>query len=280
MQERSRGVQRLHKLLQDAGIKLSSVATNIMGVSGRAMIDAMLEASEHPTASQDATALADLAKGRLRAKLPALRKALEGRFRKHHGFMVGEILSHVDYLDEALERLTKEIDEVIRPFEEEVTRLTTIPGVERKTAAVIVAEIGVDMKQFPTAQHLASWAGLCPGNNESAGKHRSGKTRKGDRWLRTALVEAGLAAMRSRKTYLSAHDQRIARRRGHRKAIVAVAHSILVMSYHMMSRKASYHELGRDFFEQKDQEAIKRRCIRQLERLGLNVVVTEKEAAA
>lgn len=280
VQERARGVQRLHKLLQDAGIKLSSVATNIMGVSGRAMLEAMLEDSKNPTAAKDATALADLAKGRLRAKLPALRKALEGRFRRHHGFMTSEILSHVDYLDEALERLTKEIDEVIRPFVEEVTRLITIPGVERKTAEVIVAEIGVDMKQFPSAQHLASWAGLCPGNNESAGKHRSGKTRKGDRWLRTALVEAAQAVTRSRNTYLSAHYQRIARRQGHRKAIVAVAHSILVMSYHMMSRKTSYHELGRDFFERKNQESIKRRCIRQLERLGLNVVVTEKEAAA
>lgn len=274
VQERARGAQRLHKVLQDAGIKLSSVATDIMGVSGRAMIEALLERN------QDAEALAELARGRLRAKLPALRKALVGRFREHHGFLVAEILAHVDYLDESLVRITARIEEAIRPFVEEVDRLMTIPGVDRKTAEVIVAEIGVDMKRFPTPQHLASWAGLCPGNNESAGKHKSGRTRKGDRWLRTGLVQAALGAMRSRDTYLSAHYRRVARRRGHGKAIIAVAHSILVIAHHLISRKTTYKDLGPDFFTHRDKAAIERRCIRQLERLGLTVTVTPKEKVA
>lgn len=274
VQERAREVQRLHKVLQDAGIKLSSVATDIMGVSGRAMIEALLEKTT------DAVALADLARGKLRAKLPALRKALEGRLREHQVFLVSEILAHVDYLDESLNRITARIEEAVRPFVEEVKRLMTIPGVQRKTAEVIVSEIGVDMKAFPTAKHLASWVGLCPGNNESAGKHKSGKTRKGDRWLRTALVEAALAAVRSRDTYLCAQYRRVVRRRGHKKAVVTVAHTLVVIAYHLISRKTTYQELGQDYFERRDRSAIERRCIRQLERLGLVVTVTPKEKVA
>jgi len=250
IQERAREVQRLHKVLQDAGIKLSSVATDILGVSGRAMIEALVG---HTT---DPTVLADLARGRLRAKLPALRKALAGRFREHHGFMASEILAHVDYLDESLGRITARIEELLRPFAPEVERLMTIPGVDRKSAEVIVSEIGVDLKAFPSAKHLASWAGLCPGNNQSAGKHKSGKTRKGDRWLRTSLVEAALGALRTRDTYLSAQYARVVRRRGHRKAVIAVAHTLLVIAYHLISRKTTYQELGHDYFERRDKAAV------------------------
>jgi transposase len=274
IQERAREAQRLHHVLQDAGIKLSSVASDILGVSGRAMIAALV------AGGTDADALAELAKGRLRVKLPLLRQALRGQFRAHHAFMVGEILALLDYLDEALGRLQQRIDQQVAPFAVAVGLLTTIPGIKAKTAEVLVAEIGVDMRQFPTAAHLASWAGLCPGNNESAGKHHSGKTRQGDRWLRTALVEAALAAIKQRDSYLGAHYRRVLRRRGHFKAIVAVAHSLLVIAYHVLATQTPYTDLGGDFFDRQNAEAIQRRCIRQLERLGLQVTVAPKEVAA
>src|SRR6266849_8467176 len=176
IQERTRQANRLHKVLEDAGIKLASVATDVLGVSGRAMRQALV------TGTRDPEVLADLARGNLRKKLPALRQALAGRFRPHHGFLVAQILAHLDYLDEAIDAVSQQLDVVMAPFADEVARLDTIHGVNKRTAEVIIAEIGVDMRVFPTAGHLASWAGLCPGNNESAGKHRSGKTRKGDPW--------------------------------------------------------------------------------------------------
>lgn len=271
-QERAHEVQRLHSVLQDAGIKLSSVATNIMGVSGRAMIEALVKGTK------DAEVLADLAKGRLKAKLGELRKALEGRFRGHHAFLASRILGHIDYLEDEIAEMDRAIEEQMRPFAEEAKKLETIAGVKRKTAEKVISEIGVNMKQFPSAQHLASWSGLCPGNNESAGKHKSGRTRKGNRHLRAALVEAALAATRTRDSYFSAQYARIMRRRGHRKAVIAVAHSILVIAYHLLSRGKTYEELGRKFFEQRDKEAIQRRCTQQLERLGFKV--TLEDAAA
>lgn len=262
---RAEEVQRLHKLLQDAGIKLSSVATDVMGVSGRAMIDALVEGTKDPTV------LAELAVGKLRKKLPLLRQALEGRFRDHHAFLVTQLLAHIDYLEELNDSLTKKIEEQLLPFSKEMELLQTIPGVAAKTAQVVVAEIGADMTRFPTPQHLASWAGLCPGNNESAGKHKSGKTRKGDTWLRTALVEASLAAVRKKDSYFSAHYRRIARRRGHMKAIIAVAHSILVVTHHMLTSGKTYEDLGGDYFEKREKAAIQARCVKQLERLGYKV---------
>src|SRR5262245_24341548 len=182
IQERPRHANRLHKVREDAGIKRASVASDVLGVSGRAMLQALV------TGTRDPEALADLARGNLRKKLPALRQALTGRFRPHHALLVAQILAHLDYLDETIEAVSQQIDVVIAPFADEVARLDTIHGVNKRTAEVIIAEIGVDMRVVPTAAHLASWAGLCPGNNESAGKHRSGKTRKGDPWLRAALV--------------------------------------------------------------------------------------------
>ncbi len=184
IQERTREAQRLEKTLQDAGIKLSSVASDVLGVSGRAMVTALVEGTHDPEV------LASLARGAVRKKLPQLKEALEAHFRAHHALIASEILAHIDYLDEAIERLSGEIEKVIAPFCEQVALLDTIPGVNRRTAETLIAEIGADMGPFPTHRHLASWAGMCPGNNESAGKHRSGKTRKGSKWLRHALVES------------------------------------------------------------------------------------------
>src|SRR5918994_1933456 len=193
IQERAEEVQRLEKVLQEAGIKLSSVATRVLGASGRAMIEALLSGTTDPKV------LAELAKGRLRKKIPKLEEALEGNFSSHHAFMVGNILAHIDYLDESIARLSEEIERVMAPFcEEEVALLSTIPGVDRRTAETLIAEIGVDMSRFPSSAHLASWAGMCPGNDESAGKRRSGKTRKGSKWLRSALTESAHAAARTK----------------------------------------------------------------------------------
>jgi len=240
IQERTREANRLHKVLEDAGIKLATVATDILGVSGRAMLQALIEGTTDPDV------LADLARGTLRKKLPALRQALVGRFRPHHAFMVSQHLGHLDYLDEAIDALSHQIEEALRPFEVELTRLDSIPGVGRRTAEVLLAEVGVDMQRFPTAANLASWAGLCPGQHESAGKHRSARTRPGNRWLRTALVEAASMAARTHNTAVAARYHRIKRHRGHKKAVVAVARALLVTAYHLLDRRADYRELGPD----------------------------------
>jgi transposase len=272
IEERTREVQRLEKVLQDAGIKLSSVATRVLGASGRAMLDALVGGTTDPEV------LAELARGRLRSKLPALRDALEGSFSSHHalmvGKMVGKIVAHIDYLDESIGELSVEIERVIAPFSEKVELLDTIPGVNRRTAETLIAEIGVDMSQFPTHRHLASWAGMCPGNEESAGKRRSGKTRKGSKWLRSALTESARAAARSKGTYLGAHYARLRGRRGSKKAAVAVGHSILVICYHVLERGVPYEELGEDYFDRhRSGEAYTKRLVRKLERLGHKVAL-------
>jgi transposase len=215
-----------------------------------------------------------LARGRLRSKLPALRDALEGSFSSHHALMVGKIVAHVDYLDESIGDLSTEIERVIAPFSDKVELLDTIPGIDRRMAETLIAEIGVDMDQFPTHRHLASWAGMCPGNEESAGKRRSGKTRKGSKWLRSALIGAAHAASRSKGTYLSAQYARLKGRHGSKKAAVAVGHSILVICYHVLEREVPYEELGEDYFHrQRSGEAYAKRLVRQLERLGHKVVL-------
>jgi transposase len=268
IQERTREINRLHKVLEDAGIKLASVASHVLGVSGRAMVDALVEGTTDPDI------LADLARGALRKKLPALRQALAGRFRAHHAFLASQLLAHLDYLDEAIEAVSTRVDEVIAPFAEEVQRLDTIHGVNKRTAEVIIAEIGVDMSVFPTPGHLASWAGLCPGNNESAGKHRSERTRKGDRWLRSALTEAALAAgTRSAKGAFAARYRRIMPHRGHKKAVIAVAHAMLVTVYYLLARKTSYQEPGRDYYERRHAERVRYRAIQALERQGYRVTL-------
>jgi transposase len=254
--------------LQDAGIKLSSVATRVLGASGRAMLEALIGGTTDPEV------LAELARGRLRSKLPALRDALEGSFSSHHALMVSKILAHVDYLDESIAELSDEVERVIAPFSEKVELLDTIPGVDRRMAETLIAEIGVDMGQFPTHKHLASWAGMCPGNEESAGKRRSGKTRKGSKWLRSALTESARAAARSKGTYLAAQYARLRGRHGSKKAAVAVGHSILVIAYHVLEREVPYEELGEDYFERRrSSEAYAKRLVRQLERLGHKVAL-------
>jgi transposase len=222
----------------------------------------------------DPQVLAELARGQLRKKLPALREALEGRVGSHHALLVGEMLARIDQLDESIQRLRVEVARVLVPFSPLVALLVTIPGVDRRTAEVVLAEIGPDMGRFPSSAHLASWAGVCPGNHESAGKHSSGRTRKGSKWLGTALVQAANAAARSKDTSLAAHHQRSKGRRGHHKAIVAVAHSILVIIWHLLTGNQPYSDLGGDYVVQRHHsEAYKNRLIRQLEGMRYKVTV-------
>lgn len=272
--ERVREVNRLQKLLESANIKLSCVATDVMGVSGRAMMEALLGGKTDPQA------LADLARGKLRKKLPLLKEALCGRFRPHHQFLLGEILSHIDFLDEAIASVSQEVENRMSPFSKEIGLLTTMTGVRQTVAENVISEIGVDMSYFPTHRHAASWAGLCPGNNESAGKRKSGKTRKGDRWLRRFLMEAAWAISRSDGTYLGALYHRLARRRGKKKAIVAVAHAILVIAYHILRDKVPYHELGSDHFDRLNITHVKRHLVQRLEGLGFKVTLEPSLAAA
>jgi transposase len=267
IQDRTREANRLHKLLEDAGIKLAAVATDVLGASGRAMLHALVQGTTDPEM------LADLARGALRKKLPALRQALAGRFRPHHGFLVGQLLAHLDYLDETIATLSQRVEEVIVPFADELARLDTIHGVARRTAEVLIAELGVDMRQFPSDRHVASWTGLCPGNNESAGKHKSGKTRRGNRWLRAALVEAALAAIRTPHSAFAARYRRIMRHRGHKKAVIAVAHAMLVTAYHLLARQTNYQELGADYFDRRHAERVTRRAVHLLERQGYRVTL-------
>jgi transposase len=272
--ERVREVNRLHKLLESANIKLSSVATDVMGVSGRAMLEALLSGSTDPEI------LAELARGKLRNKLSLLREALKGRFRPHHRFLLGQILSHLDFLEEAIEELSKEVENQILPFSKPIELLKTIPGVGQRVAEAIVAEIGVDMRRFPTHRHLASWAGVCPGNNESAGKHKSGKTRRGDRWLFRVMLEAGWAVTRTKDTYLNSLYHRLVPRRGRKKAIVAVVHSLVVIVYHVLKDNVPYYELGANYFDKVNTMYIKNHHLRRLESLGFKVTLEPLQKAA
>jgi transposase len=267
IEERTRAANRLHKLLQDAGIKLASVATNILGVSGRAMLEALVHGTTDPEV------LADLARGRLRKKLPALREALTGRFRPHHAFLVSQLLAHMDYLEEAISAVSTEVEGRLAPFAQHLTHLDTIPGIDRRTAEVLIAELGVDMSYFPSEHHLASWAAICPGNNESAGKHRSGRTRRGNRWLRTALVEAAWAGIRVEGSALGARYRRVMRHRGHKKAVVAVAHAMLRTVYHLLAEGTTYREPGADYYDRRHAERVRRRAIQLLERQGYRVIL-------
>ena len=265
VQDRTREANRLHKVLTDAGLQLASVATNVLGKSGRAMLTALVEGTT------DAAVLADLAQGKLRRKLPALREALGGRFRKHHGLLVSHLLSHLDYLDEALDDLTAQIEEALRPFASEVRRLDAIPGVGPRTVATLIAELGVDMRQFPSARHVASWGGLCPGTHESAGKRRAVRIGKGNRWLRAALIEAALAAINGRAGALAGYYHRLRPRGGHKKAVVAVAHKILTTAYVLLAQGRDYHDVGAGYYEARRKERDVRRALHALERHGYRV---------
>jgi transposase len=259
--------QRVQKTLEDAGIKLDSVATDVLGASGRAMLAALVGGERDPQV------LAELARGRLRSKLPQLRQALRGRFGDHHALLLRLALAHLEHLEGAIAALDRRVDEVIAPFARARDRLDTITGVGKRAAETIIAEIGVDMTVFPTAAHLASWAGRCPGNNLTGGKRRSGKPTRGNRWLGEVLIECAWAAARSRDTYLSAQYWRLARRIGKKKAAVAVGHSILVIAWHLLADDCDYQDLGGDYFIRRDTDRARQRAVAQLQALGYRVVL-------
>ena len=287
--ERSAAANRLQKALEGANIKLSSVATDILGRSGRAMLEALV------AGDTDAAALAQLAKGRMRTKIAELERALTGRFGAHQRFLVARQLAHIDALDALIAEVSAEIARrlqdlapspapagrpegvpeaaLLPPAEEAIARLETIPGVGRRTAEALVAELGLDLRRFPTAGHLASWAGMCPGNHERAGKRHRGKTRQGNRALRTVLVEAAHAAGHTKHTYLGAQFRRLAARRGKKRAAVAVGHTILVIVYHLLTEGTIYHDLGPHYFDERARQATERRLVRRLEALGYKVAL-------
>ncbi len=268
IEERGRESQRLHKVLEDAGIKLSSFTSKVLTKSGREMIDALIAGQRDPDV------LAEMAKGRMRSKIPQLQDALAGRFDEHHALLCKAMLARIDQAETTINELGDAIDVLLDPYEAAVTLLVTIPGVQRRTAQVILAEIGADMSRFPTSGHLASWAGMCPGNNESAGKHRSGTTRHGSKWLRIALIEAAHAAARTQDTYLAAQYARLRAKRGPSKAAVAVGHSILVIAWNLLSTGGTYNDLGGDYFEKRrNSTARQRRLVAQLEAMGHNVTL-------
>jgi len=268
-QERAAAANRLQKILEDANLKLAAVASDIQGVSARAMLEALIGGESDPAV------LADLAVGRLRAKLPALVEALSGQVREHHRFFFRELLDHLDHLGQCIATVNARIAELTVPYAALIQRLMQIPGVKRHTAEVILAEVGPNVTPWPTAQHLASWACLCTGNHISANKRRSGKTRRGQQWLRTALVEAAWAASRQKDCYLAAQFQRLRARRGERRAAVAVAHSILTIIYHLLADPTTvFQELGGDYFVKKNPEQERRRAVKRLAALGYEVILT------
>ena len=302
IQERARTVNRVQKLLEGANIKLASVVSDIQGVSAQAML------SQLANGEQDASTLAQLARGRLRNKIPELEKALTGMVQPHHRFLLAQQLEHIDFLDEQITEIgaeiARQVEEMSSPSEppldsgsgpssgkeqptsasvtwdEAVNLLTTIPGVERQSAEMILAETGIAMQQFPTANHLAAWAGVAPGNHESGGQRYSGRTRKGNRHLQTILVQAAWAAVRTKGTFLKARYHRLAARRGKKRAIVAIAHSILVSIWHMLSQGVAYKELGAEYFNQRNKEAKVSYLTRQLEKLTGGTVQVALQPAA
>jgi transposase len=265
IRQRAQVVNRIQKVLEGANIKLSSVASNIMGASGRAMLEAISRGVENPQA------LAGYAKGRLREKRPALEEALKGLVGPHQRSMLQSQLRLIKFLDEEISRMDEEIAGRMRPFEEALERVDGIPGMGRRTAEDVLAEIGVDVSRFPTASRLASWAKLCPGNNESAGKRKTGKTGHGNPWLRDTLVEAAWGATRTKDTYLAAQYHRLAARRGAKRAILAVAHTILVIVYSLLRNGGEYRELGGNYFDERRRSDAVHRAVRRIERLGYQV---------
>ena len=276
IQERTREVNRVHKALEDANLKLSSVATDIMGVSGREMLQAIIAGKDDPAT------LAELAKGRMRTKIDELEKALIGHVRQSHRLLLRMHLEHIDELNGKIGELDAEIDHLMSPFDQDdlVERLDAITGVGKQTIEVAIAEMGTDMGRFPTHRHLASWTGVAPGKNESAGRNRSARTPKGNKYLRAALVEAAHAAGRSKGTYLGEQYRRLARRRGKKRAAVAVAHSILVIMYHMIQDGTEYMERGSTYFDNLHPQRTQKWLVKRLEQLGYQVNLEPLVAAA
>ncbi len=256
---------RIQKVLEDANIKLASVASDVFGVSGRAMLEALRQGQLNPAET------ADLAKGSLRKKMAQLTDALEGNVNDHHRYLIQEQLAHLDYLESVIAHLNQTIAEKSKPYDHEVSLMCTTPGVDTVTAQHILAEIGGDIRLFPSSGHLASWVGICPGNNESAGKRRSGQTSRGNPWLKTLLVQCAHAASRSKGTYLKAYYHRLAARRGKKRAALAVAHKQLTIMYHELSQDMPYKELGENFFDRLNQKRLEKNLVRRLEGLGFRV---------
>lgn len=273
IRERATVTNRIQKLLEGANIKLASVATDVLGVSGRTMLDGIAEGHTDPVL------LAQLARGRMRAKIDELEEALQGRVKPHHRLILKLLLRQIDSLDRCIDELDAAIEGLCAPFSETVAHLDTIPGVGRETAELIISEVGLDMSRFATAGHLAAWAGVAPGNHESGGKRLSGRTRQGNQALRQGLVTAAHAAAKTRGTYLSAQYHRLAGRRGKKRAIMAVAHSILVIAYHLISRNENYKELGANYFDQRRPESTAERLMTRLQALGYEVTATIRDKA-
>jgi transposase len=267
VQERTDEVNRLHKTREGANIKLATVATDVLGVSGRAMFAALLNGERDPDV------LADLARGNLRKKLPQLRQALAGHIQPHHLVLIGQIVAHIDFLTHAIEDVQREIELRLAPFEQTLRLLQTIPGIRAVASTAILAEIGADMRRFPTAAHLASWAGLCPANKESAGKHMPAPMNRGNVWLRSIMGEVAWASVKTKASYFYAQFHRIARRRGRNKAAIAVAHSPLTAVYHVLRTGQPYAELGVDYFDRLDAARVERHHVRRLEQLGFSVTL-------
>jgi transposase len=272
--EKTRAANRLQKALEDANIKLASVASDVLGQSGRAMLRALIGGVTDPVK------LADLAKGQLRHKLPQLEAALHGRVTAHHRFLLKMLLGQVEYLEDLLQQLEDRMGEVILPFRDQTQLLLTIPGIGWLVAVVLLAELGPDLKTFPSARHLASWAGLCPGNNRSAGRQRSGRTGKGSRWLRAALIQAAWAASRQKNSYLAAQFRRLAARRGRKRALLAVAHSLLHIIYAVLKKGKAYEDLGADWFERQNGERLTQHLVKRLESLGHKVSLEPVQKAS
>lgn len=280
IEDKSSVINRIHKVLQDANIKLSSVITDIMGKSGVDMLERLIKGET------DAVEIAECARGKMKAKKEQLVYALEGRVTENNRFLLSQHFKQIKFLEEMIEEFDKQIDKHIKAQGEDFCQLveivTTLRGTDRRSTEDVLAEIGVDMNQFPTDENLSSWAGICPGNNETGGKRKSGKTTKGSKWLRAALGEMAWAASRTKGTYLSAHYKRIARRRGKKRAIIALAHTMLVIIYHMIKNRLPYNELGDDYFNKMDKEKLKNNMVKRLEKLGYKVDLTiaEEQKAA
>jgi transposase len=272
--ERSAAVKRLQAVLEDANLKLAAVATDIMGASGRAILAALLEGTTDPAT------LAELAKGRLRRKRDQLEQALRGRLTDHHRLLLALHLGHIDFLDEQIEHLSQEIARRLEPVADQLARLDVIPGVGQRTTEVLAAEVGLDMSRFPSAAHLASWAGMCPGSYESAGKRKGGKTRKGSRWLRRALVECAYVVARMKHTALAARFRRLVVRRGPKAAAVAVGHTILTLVYALLAHGEAYQEPGPAYLDERRRRRAQQRAVDQLRALGYDVALTPTSATA
>ncbi|GAC1458953.1 MAG: IS110 family transposase [Ktedonobacterales bacterium] len=273
VQARTQEINRVHKLLELGNIKLAAVATDVLGKSGRAMLDGLV------VGDQGAEALVELARGRLRAKLPALRQALEGHLQPHHQLLLQQMLAHLDFLEASLATVQVEIEQQLAPFEAAVALAQTLPGVGAVAAVGLIAELGPDMRVFPSHKHLASWAGVCPGNKQSGGKQFQARTRPGRPRLKALLCEVAQAIARTSNNYLAALYHRIARRRGKGRATLAVAHALLVVLYHMLLDQKPYTDLGTDYFDRLDTERLQHRYVQRLEHLGYTVTLTPGPAA-